>query len=114
MIPDFAIAMLSKEPPRAAICSSPIDVITAAASPVLSKTFVASRAPPRPAYNKEHRSSKFNSDFIGKMEEMTGRFFIHYRKEKQDHKLRGHAKGQKVPNQRRGRFFQVITKCSPQ
>lgn len=50
MIPDFAIAMLSKDPPRAAKCSSPIVVITDVASPELQMTFVASRAPPNPAY----------------------------------------------------------------
>lgn len=49
MIPDFAIAMLSNEPPNAAKCSSPIDVITDVASSVLHITFVASLAPPRPA-----------------------------------------------------------------
>lgn len=52
MIPDFAIAMLSMDPPRAAICSSPIVVITDIASPELEKTLVASRAPPKPACHK--------------------------------------------------------------
>lgn len=49
VIPDLASAMLSKEPPRAAICSSPIVVMTDAARFELSMTFVASRAPPSPA-----------------------------------------------------------------
>ena len=49
MIPDFAMAMLSKEPPSAAKCSSPIVVMTDAASPELEIIFVASRAPPNPA-----------------------------------------------------------------
>lgn len=49
MIPDLAIAMLSKEPPRADKCSSPIVVMTEAASPELQITLVASRAPPKPA-----------------------------------------------------------------
>lgn len=49
IIPAFAIAMLSKEPPRAAMCSSPIEVMTAAASLELQIMFVASRAPPSPA-----------------------------------------------------------------
>lgn len=52
IIPDFAIAILSKEPPSAARCSSPIVVITDAASPELEIMFVASRAPPSPAYTK--------------------------------------------------------------
>lgn len=52
MIPDFAIAMLSKEPPSASKCSSPIVVITDAASPELLITLVASRAPPNPAYHR--------------------------------------------------------------
>ena len=50
MIPDFATAMLSKEPPSAAKCSSPIVVIIDVARPELQITFVASRAPPNPAY----------------------------------------------------------------
>lgn len=49
MIPDFAMAMLSKEPPSAAKCSSPIVVMTDAASSELEIIFVASRAPPNPA-----------------------------------------------------------------
>lgn len=49
MIPDLAIAIVSKEPPSAAVCSSPIVVITDAASPELEMIFVASRAPPNPA-----------------------------------------------------------------
>jgi hypothetical protein len=49
MIPAFAVAIVSNEPPRAAKCSSPTVVITAAASPELDITFVASRAPPNPA-----------------------------------------------------------------
>lgn len=49
MIPDFAIAMLSREPPSAAKCSSPIVVIIAVVSSLLVSTFVASRAPPSPA-----------------------------------------------------------------
>ena len=49
MIPDFAMAMLSREPPSAAKCSSPIVVMTDAASPELEIIFVASRAPPNPA-----------------------------------------------------------------
>jgi len=49
MIPAFAIAIVSKEPPRAAKCSSPTVVMTAAASPELDMIFVASRAPPNPA-----------------------------------------------------------------
>lgn len=52
MIPDLAIAMLSKEPPSAAKCSSPIVVITEAKSSGAENTFVASRAPPRPTYHK--------------------------------------------------------------
>lgn len=53
MIPDFAIAMLSKEPPSAAKCSSPIVVMTDVASPELGMTLVASRAPPNPACSFE-------------------------------------------------------------
>lgn len=53
MIPDLATAIVSKEPPRAAKCSSPTVVITAAASPELDIIFVASRAPPNPAYQKK-------------------------------------------------------------
>jgi hypothetical protein len=49
MIPAFAVAIVSNEPPRAAKCSSPTVVITAAASPELDIIFVASRAPPNPA-----------------------------------------------------------------
>lgn len=49
MIPDFAIAILSKEPPSAAKCSSPIVVMIDVASPELGMTLVASRAPPNPA-----------------------------------------------------------------
>ena len=49
MIPDFATAMLSKEPPSAAKCSSPIVVIMEAASSELQRIFVASLAPPSPA-----------------------------------------------------------------
>lgn len=50
MIPAFANAIVSKEPPRAATCSSPTLVITDAASPELDMIFVASRVPPNPAY----------------------------------------------------------------
>lgn len=50
MIPAFAIAIVSNEPPRAAKCSSPTVVMTAAASPELDIMFVASRAPPNPAF----------------------------------------------------------------
>lgn len=53
IIPDFAIATLSKEPPRAAKCSSPIEVNTEAASSLLRITLVASLAPPRPACYKQ-------------------------------------------------------------
>ena len=49
MIPDFAIAMLSKVPPRAAKCSSPTVVIIETARLFLLRTLVASRAPPSPA-----------------------------------------------------------------
>jgi len=49
MIPDFAIAMLCREPPNAARCSHPTVVMTDAANSVLCMTFVASLAPPRPA-----------------------------------------------------------------
>jgi len=49
MIPDFAIAMLCREPPNAARCSLPTVVMTDAANSVLRITFVASLAPPRPA-----------------------------------------------------------------
>lgn len=49
MIPDFANAMLSNEPPSAAKCSSPIVVMTDAASPVWLIIFVASLEPPNPA-----------------------------------------------------------------
>lgn len=49
IIPDFASAILSKEPPNAARCSLPTVVITDAATLLLDKTFVASRDPPRPA-----------------------------------------------------------------
>lgn len=45
--------MLSKEPPRAAMCSSPIVVMTDAARFELSMTFVASRAPPSPAWGHQ-------------------------------------------------------------
>lgn len=44
--------MLSREPPSAIKCSSPILVMTDAASPELQIIFVASRAPPRPACYK--------------------------------------------------------------
>lgn len=57
MIPDFANAILSREPPSASKCSSPIDVITDAANSVLRKTFVASLAPPRPAYFRKKGSA---------------------------------------------------------
>ena len=53
IIPDFAIAMLSRDPPSAAKCSAPIVVITDAASPELEIMFVASRAPPSPACYSE-------------------------------------------------------------
>lgn len=49
IIPDFATAMLSKEPPSAAMCSSPIDVMIDAERSELEITLVASRAPPNPA-----------------------------------------------------------------
>ena len=49
MIPDFAIAMRSKEPPSEAKCSSPIIVITDVENPEQQKTLVASRAPPNQA-----------------------------------------------------------------
>lgn len=52
IIPDFAIAILSKEPPSAARCSSPIVVMIDAARVELEMTLVASRAPPNPAYEK--------------------------------------------------------------
>lgn len=58
MIPDLAIAMLSKEPPRAAKCSSPIVVITDVASPELLITLVASRAPPNPAYYHQQQQNQ--------------------------------------------------------
>lgn len=50
IIPDLATAILSKEPPSAARCSSPIFVMIAAARSELVNTLVASRAPPNPAY----------------------------------------------------------------
>lgn len=50
-MPDFAIAILSKEPPSAAKCSSPIVVMTEAARSELEIILVASRAPPNPAFN---------------------------------------------------------------
>lgn len=50
MIPDFAIAMLWREPPNASRCSLPTVVMTDAANSALRITFVASLAPPRPAY----------------------------------------------------------------
>lgn len=50
IIPDLASAILSKEPPSAARCSSPIFVIIDAATSELESTLVASRAPPKPAY----------------------------------------------------------------
>lgn len=49
IIPDFATAILSKEPPSAARCSSPIVVIIDTASSELEITLVASRVPPNPA-----------------------------------------------------------------
>lgn len=49
IIPDFAMAMLSKVPPNAARCSSDIVVMIDKASPELDIIFVASRAPPKPA-----------------------------------------------------------------
>jgi hypothetical protein len=49
MIPDFATAILCREPPKAARCSLPTVVMTEDASSVLCMTFVASLAPPRPA-----------------------------------------------------------------
>lgn len=49
IIPDFATAMLWREPPKAAKCSFPTVVMTAAASSLFRMTFVASLAPPRPA-----------------------------------------------------------------
>lgn len=57
MIPDLAKAMLSREPPSASICSSPIVVIIDAASPELEITFVASRAPPSPACNIRNKQN---------------------------------------------------------
>lgn len=50
IIPDFATAILSKEPPSAARCSSPIVVIIDTASSELEITLVASRVPPNPAF----------------------------------------------------------------
>lgn len=49
IIPDFATAILSREPPSAARCSSPIVVMIDAARVELGMTLVASRAPPNPA-----------------------------------------------------------------
>ena len=49
IIPDFAKAMLSNDPLKAAKCSFPIFVRTATASPHGEMTLVASRAPPKPA-----------------------------------------------------------------
>lgn len=50
IIPDLAAAMLSKEPPSAARCSAPTFVMTETAKSELVITFVASLAPPNPAY----------------------------------------------------------------
>lgn len=61
MIPDFARAMLSKEPPSAAICSSSIVVMTDAASSELRIIFVASLAPPSPAYYIKTKKNYFAS-----------------------------------------------------
>lgn len=55
IIPDFATAMLSKEPPSASRCSAPIVVMIAAARSELQIMFVASRAPPNPAYSNGKR-----------------------------------------------------------
>ena len=45
MIPDFAIAMFSREPPKEFICSFPIVVITDVARSPLGITLVASHSP---------------------------------------------------------------------
>ena len=58
MIPDLATAIVSKEPPRAAKCSSPTVVMTDAASPEGDITLVASRAPPSPAYPIQNSKEK--------------------------------------------------------
>lgn len=58
MIPDFAIVMLSNEPPSASKCSSPIVVIIDDASSEALIIFVASRAPPRPACHIKHKRRK--------------------------------------------------------
>lgn len=55
IIPDFALAILSKEPPSAAKCSSPIVVMIDAARVELERTLVASRAPPNPACEKNNK-----------------------------------------------------------
>lgn len=62
IIPDLAAAMLSKEPPSAARCSAPTFVMIETARSELVITFVASRAPPNPAYilAKEIRTIYFN------------------------------------------------------
>lgn len=49
-IPDFATAILSKEPPSASRCSSPTVVMIDIARSEPEITLVASRAPPNPAY----------------------------------------------------------------
>lgn len=49
-IPDFATAILSKEPPSASRCSSPTVVMIDKARSEPEITLVASRAPPNPAY----------------------------------------------------------------
>jgi hypothetical protein len=49
MIPDFAIAIPCREPPKEAKCPLPTVVMTEDASSVLCMTFVTSLAPPRPA-----------------------------------------------------------------
>lgn len=59
IIPDLAIAILSKEPPSAARCSSPIVVMIDAARVELEMTLVASRAPPNPAYEKTNNLDSF-------------------------------------------------------
>lgn len=55
IMPDFATAILSKEPPNAAKCSSLIVVMTEAARSELDIIFVASRAPPNPAFQTKRK-----------------------------------------------------------